>query len=164
MAIAHSLTFAISVHVQSHCLGGFLIKIVVGDDGLDVGEEVNVDFEVPHPDYNFGTDNYDIGLIFLKKSISTYIPLLAINDDSSSPEPGATVEVMGWGDTSPEKSVRDMPDELMIVELQVISNGECEKAKSGEDSYKNSIFEDMVCTKSQGNDAADACQGDSGED
>ncbi len=145
-------------------MGGFIIKIVVGDDGLDVGEEVDVDSVVPHPKYDFGTDNYDIGLIFLTESISTDVPLLAINDDSSSPEPGATVFVMGWGDTNPDKSEREMPDELMVVELQVMSNEECEKATSGVDSYNGYIFDDMVCTESPGNDVVDACQGDSGED
>ena len=148
--------------MRSHCLGGFLVKIVVGDDGLDIGEEVAVDYEVKHPDYDVSLDNYDIGLVFLKESVTTDIPLLALNNDDSFPEPGSTVRVMGWGDTDPETKVQDMPDELMLVELQVISNEECDKAKSGEESYKGSIFDNMICTESQEN-VADACQGDSGE-
>ena len=148
--------------MRSQCLGGFLVKIVIGDDGLDIGEEIAIDYEVKHPDYDVSLDNYDIGLVFLKESVTTDIPLLALNNDDSFPEPGSTVRVMGWGDTDPETKVQDMPDELMLVELQVISNEECDKAKSGEESYKGSIFDNMICTESQEN-VADACQGDSGE-
>ena len=129
---------------------------------MDVGEEISVDYEVKHPDYDISLDNNDIGLVFLKESVSSDVPLLALNDDDSFPEPGAAVLVMGWGDTNPEKEIQDMSNELMIVELQVISNKDCDKAESGKDSYKGYISDDMICTESQGN-VADACQGDSGE-
>jgi secreted trypsin-like serine protease len=146
--------------LQSHCLGGYITRIVVGDDGLDVGEEIAVKFEMAHPDYDFDLDKNDIGLIFLQKPVTIDLPLLRPNDDSSLPVPGSTVYVMGWGDTDPTKSIQNMPDELMIVELEVISNADCEKAESGTDSYDGYISDDMLCTEYEGQDA---CQGDSGE-
>ncbi|KAL3763296.1 hypothetical protein ACHAWU_008999 [Discostella pseudostelligera] len=66
---------------------------------------------------------------------------------------------MGWGDTDAARSIQNMPDELMIVELEVISNADCEKAESGTDSYNGYISDDMLCTEHEGQDA---CQGDSG--
>jgi len=153
------LTFVIS-NTRSHCLGGYITRIVVGDDGLDVGEEIAIKLEVAHPEYDFGLDKNDIGLIFLQKSVAIDVPLLRLNDVSSLPAPGSTVYVMGWGDTDAARSIQNMPDELMIVELEVISNADCEKAESGTDSYDGYIFDDMLCTEHEGQDA---CQGDSGE-
>ncbi|KAL7444465.1 hypothetical protein ACHAXH_008913 [Discostella pseudostelligera] len=148
-----------TVLTAAHCLGGYITRIVVGDDGLDVGEEIAVKFEMAHPDYYFDLDKNDIGLIFLQKPVTIDLPLLRPNDDSSLPVPGSTVYVMGWGDTDPTKSIQNMPDELMIVELEVISNADCEKAESGTDSYDGYISDDMLCTEYEGQDA---CQGDSG--
>lgn len=153
------LTFAIS-NTPSHCLGGYITRIVVGDDGLDVGEEIAVKLEVAHPNYDYDLDKNDIGLIFLQKSVTIDVPLLKLNDVSSLPVPGSTVYVMGWGDTDAAKSIQNLPDELLIVELEVISNADCEKAESGTDSYNGYISDDMLCTEHEGQDA---CQGDSGE-
>lgn len=125
-----------------------------------MGEEVAVKFEVVHPAYDFGTDQNDFGLIFLEESVTSDIPLLRLNDDSSLPEIGSTAYVMGWGDTDQADASVSLPDELMIVGLPVISNEECDNAESGADSYSGYIFDNMLCTAS---DNEDACQGDSGE-
>ena len=146
--------------VRSHCLGGFVSIAAVGDDVLGMGEEIAVQFEVVHPDYDFGTDQNDIGLIFLEGSVTSDIPLLTLNDDSSLPEIGSTCYVMGWGDTDQSDASVSLPDELMIVGLPVISNQDCDNASSGGDSYAGYIFDNMLCTASEGEDA---CQGDSGE-
>lgn len=155
------LTFApYSSYIYSHCLGGFISIAAVGDDLLGRGEEIAVTFEAIHPDYDFGTDQNDFGLIFLEESVSIDIPLLRLNDDSSLPEIGSTAYVMGWGDTDEDEFSVSLPDELMIVGLPVISNEDCDNSESGEDSYAGTIFENMLCTASEGEDA---CQGDSGE-
>ena len=73
------LTFAIS-NTQSHCLGGYVTRIVVGDDGLDVGEEIAVKLEVAHPNYDYDLDKNDIGMIFLQTSVTIDVPLLKLYD------------------------------------------------------------------------------------
>ena len=114
---------------------------------------------VKHPKYNDSTDEYDIGLLFLENSTTLDISLPSLNNDNSFPAPSSTTHVMGWGDTD-EGNDQIMSDELMIVDLQVISNEDCEEAKGGGVSYKNWIYDDMLCTYTEGQDA---CQGDSGK-
>ena len=73
---------------------------------------------------------------------------------------------MGWGDTNVATGNQEFTDSLMVVDLQVISNTLCEMAEGvkedggGTVDYNGWIFEDMLCTSSEGKDA---CQGDSGE-
>ena len=134
--------------------------MAVGNDVLGEGEEIAVKEEVVNPDYNSGTDQYDFGLIFLEASVALDIPLLQLNDDSSFPDVGSTSYVMGWGDTDESDASQSLPDELMVVSLPVISNDDCENTETGGDTYVGFIFDDMICTASDG---TDACQGDSGE-
>lgn len=71
---------------------------------------------------------------------------------------------MGWGDTDPDDSKTEVSNNLLEVDLPVISNSECRDAKGTVDgyygSYQNYIFKSMICTFRPGQDA---CQGDSGE-
>lgn len=154
-----SLVAKDTVLTAAHCLGGFVSIAAVGDDVLGMGEEIAVKFEVVYPDYDSGTDQNDFGLMFLERSVSSDIPLLTLNDDSSLPEIGSTCYVMGWGDTDQTDAGVSLSDELMIVGLPVISNQDCDNASSGGDSYAGYIFDNMLCTASEGEDA---CQGDSG--
>lgn len=132
----------------------------VGSDVLGEGHEIAVKSELIHPDYDSSTDQNDFGLIFLEESTTLDITLLRLNDDSSFPEIGSTAYVMGWGDTDPDDFSVETPDELMIVGLPVMSNEDCANAESGDGSYAGTIFDNMLCTESDGEDA---CQGDSGE-
>lgn len=56
--------------------------------------------------------------------------------------------------------VKTLRETLMVVDLQVISNEDCENAERGEVNYKGWIYDNMMCTYTGD---SDACQGDSGK-
>lgn len=118
---------------------------------------------VGHPQYDENTDQFDIGLLFLENSTPLNISFPRLNQNNSLPALGSVTHVMGWGDMV-EGDEQEVSDELMAADLEVISNKRCKKADGvvdGRDiSYENWIFNDMLCTFSEGKDA---CQGDSGK-
>ena len=124
------------------------------------GERIGVRKEVKHPNY------YDIGLVFLERPTELNISLVKVNDDMSYPAAGTVAHVMGWGDIEKADDIETYSDVLMVVDLEVITNEQCEHAESGEDagkgarSYEGKIYDSMLCTFTEGKDA---CQGDSGE-
>ena len=67
--------------------------------------------------------------------------------------------VMGWGYVNPGSSLETV-DELHIVSVDVISNEECETITKDGQNYEGQIYDNMMCTSTEGQDA---CQGDSGE-
>jgi trypsin len=144
----------------AHCAGG-KYKAVIGRHDLDTddGEEIDVAIEMSHPDYDdYLTDN-DFMLLFLSRSTTEDVELVKVNSDVVSV--GEDVTVMGWGNMHPD---RDMPaDELMEVEVSIISNEECDdssgKIDGDKENYHDQITENMVCAKDSGEDS---CQGDSG--
>ena len=110
-----------------------------------------------HPDYNSVTNEYDIGLLFLEQT-TLDIELPRVNQGVGFPLAGSTTHVLGWGNT--REGGYSVAQELMRVDLNVISNDECEKAELDNDhNYEGAIYEDMMCTDSG---EQDACQGDSG--
>jgi len=78
------------------------------------------------------------------------------------PQVGEKTHVMGWGDII-AGDAQQVSETLMITDLRVISNQQCKsmtKQKDGQAvSYNDWIYEDMLCTFTEGQDA---CQGDSG--
>jgi len=145
------------VLTAAHCMGG-RFSVRIGSDDVDEGELIRTRRAVVHPDYDSNTDEYDVALVFLERPTSLPIPLVRVNDDNSYPSEGATAVSMGWGDTDAGDRT-ELPDNLMAVDLQVITNRECENAKSGGESYAGWIYDSMICTFTKGKDA---CQGDSG--
>jgi len=146
-----------TVLTAAHCLRDSL-TVALGRDNVDGGERIRAIKAMKHPRYNEDTDEYDIGLLFLENATTLDIPLPTLNDDNSFPSPGSTTYSMGWGDIDSGSNL-EFPDELMIVDLQIISNEDCENAEEGGKGYRNWIFDDMLCTFTDGHDA---CQGDSG--
>merc|ERR1712007_235743 len=66
----------------------------------------------------------------------------------------------GWGVTSPSGG-GGVSDKLMTVDVNAISNNDCNNHGSGQNSYKGQISDHMLCAKvPQG--GKDSCQGDSG--
>lgn len=62
-------------------------------------------------------------------------------------DPSTSVTVMGWGDTHISDYVSELADELMEVEVQTISNRECERSSGNiggwEDNYHDQITDNM---------------------
>ena len=143
----------------SHCVrDDESITVVIGGNAVDEGEIIRVINAVKHGSYNTITDGYDVGLLFLEHLTTLDITLPILNYDNEFPSPGATTYAMGWGDTD-VLTYEQVSDWLMIVDLEVISNDDCNAAEKGGVSYKNWVTDDMMCTYSENQDA---CQGDSG--
>eukprot|EP00579_Thalassiosira_antarctica_P010214 CAMPEP_0201908604 /NCGR_PEP_ID=MMETSP0903-20130614/669_1 /ASSEMBLY_ACC=CAM_ASM_000552 /TAXON_ID=420261 /ORGANISM="Thalassiosira antarctica, Strain CCMP982" /LENGTH=646 /DNA_ID=CAMNT_0048442989 /DNA_START=76 /DNA_END=2016 /DNA_ORIENTATION=+ len=138
-------------------------KAVIGrhDLNTDEGEEMKVASTLRHPEYNDITTNNDIMLVFLEEPTDQSAEFVKLNYDASSPEISAPVTVAGWGLTGvAESSVSDV---LMTVEVNTISNEECEQSDGliggWPASYDGKITDNMLCAK---DDGEDSCQGDSG--
>lgn len=112
--------------------------------------------EFPHPDYNaFKSDN-DFGLIILTES-ATNVDVVKLNPQSSFPSVGSTVTVAGFGDTAQSDFSTVLPESLMKVNVNVISNADCEDSSDGFENYYNAITSNMLCARvNQG--GKDACQ------
>eukprot|EP01083_Nonionella_stella_P281876 959342_1 len=65
---------------------------------------------------------------------------------------------MGWGDTDISSASR-LSDVLMNVQVNAISDNECDASSDGQDNYNGQINEYMLCAKAN---SKDSCQGDSG--
>eukprot|EP00594_Rhizosolenia_setigera_P005918 CAMPEP_0178948684 /NCGR_PEP_ID=MMETSP0789-20121207/5615_1 /TAXON_ID=3005 /ORGANISM="Rhizosolenia setigera, Strain CCMP 1694" /LENGTH=170 /DNA_ID=CAMNT_0020629089 /DNA_START=351 /DNA_END=863 /DNA_ORIENTATION=+ len=83
-------------------------------------------------------------------SNSTYSPV-KYDDGSADTSSGVDVVVMGWGTTTSGGQSSDL---LLEVELDAISNAECENEYGA-----GEITDDMLCASRAGKDS---CQGDSG--
>jgi len=83
-----------------------------------------------------------------------------LNHNPTTPEESAPVTVMGWGDIDPSDG-QELSDSLMEVEVNVISNKECDDSDGKFGSYKDSITSNMLCAREEGG-GEDSCQGDSG--
>ena len=152
------------VLTAAHCLGGAIDVVINRHDFNDSdGELIYAKWQIEHPQYNINTDEYDIALIVLERPVRNAVPLIKLNDDNSFPFPGTIAHVMGWGDTNGNPNTnKPFPDEMQIVDLEIISNGQCENMAIGGDSYGKygfGIFESNICTYAENKDA---CQGDSG--
>jgi len=150
----------------AHCRGG-QYNITVGRHALDSddGETIAMESETSHPEYDPYTTNNDFMLVFLEHPISDQnLQFVKVNSDASSPGIGAPVWVMGWGDVAQPDDVFEAATVLMEVEVNVITNEECD-ASSGtigdgeEMNYNDQITDAMLCARDYGEDA---CQGDSG--
>ena len=111
---------------------------------------VGINRVVNHPDYDQGTYDNDIALIFLDNSVPNKVATL--NTDSDLENEGTMATVIGWG-----KLVEggDPSLDLMHVDVPIVSNQTCS------DNYGEgyNITDGMLCAGLAGKDS---CQGDSG--
>ncbi|KAL3823948.1 hypothetical protein ACHAXA_007919 [Cyclostephanos tholiformis] len=146
------------VITAAHCVRDGSVTAVIGGNTVDEGEKINVIKSVTHDNYNSITDGYDVGLLILESSTTLDITFPVLNIDNDYPSAGATTYAMGWGDTD-VTTYEKVSDWLMVVDLEVITNEDCNAAEEGDVSYRNWVTDDMMCTYSENRDA---CQGDSG--
>ena len=147
----------------AHCQGG-QYQITVGRHGLEDndGESIDVLTEIPHPDYDDYTTDNDFMLLFLKDSVTVDVKMVKVNSDVNVPEVDAAVTVVGWGDTDITDEV-EMPIYLQEVEVNVVSNEECNASDGPYGTYEEAggITDNMLCAREEGG-GEDSCQGDSG--
>ena len=126
----------------AHCQGSSY-NVVIGRHALDsnVGEEIRMIAEVPHPDYNPVLTDNDFMLVFLETPVSQDAEFVKINSDASGPEIDAPVTVMGWGDMDEADDVSTLSNVLLEVDVNIISNEECKQSNGTiggwEDNYHN---------------------------
>ncbi len=148
----------------AHCQGG-QYQITVGRHGLtdDDGETIDVETEIPHPDYDDATTDNDFMLLFLKDSVTVDVKMVQVNPDASVPEVGDPVTVVGWGDTDISEEEMEMATHLQEVEVNAVSNEECNASDGPHGTYEEAggITENMLCAREEGG-GEDSCQGDSG--
>jgi trypsin len=150
------------VLTAAHCQGGrYSVKLgaTKWDSG---GQEIDMQKEVPHPGYNDRTTDKDYMLVLLDKpaTLNSDVKLVKLNSQNAKPGAYDKVTVLGWGVTTPSGN-GGVSDKLMTVDVNAISNNDCENHGSGQDSYDGQISDHMLCAKvPQG--GRDSCQGDSG--
>jgi trypsin len=146
----------------AHCQGG-QYSATVGRHSFndDDGETIAVGKEVPHPLYDDSTTDNDFMLVFLSSNVTVNVATVKLNPDSTVPEVGADVTVVGWGDTDPSDEGFEAPTELQEVEVNTMTNEDCNASDGPYGTYEQSggITENMLCAADKGEDS---CQGDSG--
>jgi trypsin len=152
------------VLTAAHCQGG-TYDVVIGRHYLNSnsGESIPMKKETPYPKYNDKTTDGDWMLVLLERPTKQNVPFIKLNSDKNSPSVGEDVTVMGWGDTTSDDYTQELADALMSVDVNVISNSDCDASEGTingwSDSYKGQITSNMLCAADRGQDS---CQGDSG--
>jgi hypothetical protein len=95
---------------------------------------------VAHPSYDSGTNGYDFAVLILEETTTIDITLLHLNNNNDLPPPESRTHVLGWGVTDDGS----FADELLIVDLAVISNEDCNNGELGEDNCNGQIFDDIL--------------------
>lgn len=154
------------VLTAAHCQGGSY-DVVLGRHDLDSGsgQKIRMARELPHPEYKRKSTDNDFMVVFLKSAatLNRDVDTVTLNDDSSIPEVGRGVTVMGWGDTDIRDIVLKLSDVLREVQVNIVSNSDCDDSSGTIDGdredYNGKITQNMLCAR--GN-RQDSCQGDSG--
>ena len=150
----------------AHCQGGrYSVALGRHDLRTNEGQEIRMKKELPHPNYDEFTTDFDFMLVFLRSpaTLNGKVSLVKLNDDPSVPYVGESVTPMGWGDIDRRDDVSKLSDKLMKVQVNVISRRECDDSSGTidgyHDSYNGQITQNMLCASSP---RKDSCQGDSG--
>jgi trypsin len=144
----------------AHCAGVFPTAgmFLGGIDlsGDDAPEDLVVEHEYIHPNFNANTLENDILLLKLQRSASgtTIQPIASINTNAAVPADGSFVTTIGFGATAEDGA---LAAHLQTVSITVIDGSTC----AVEYSTQNALISEevMICAADTGKDA---CQGDSG--
>lgn len=160
-----SLIAADVVLTAAHCEYPDLLAVIKRHDLNDSndGASINVKESLPHPNYAWYTDDNDFMLLFLRDPAPQDATFVKLNSNSNFPADGEPVTVMGHGLTDPTNF--EANEELLEVEVNIVSNEECKESEGYVDStfeygsYDGYITDNMMCAADVGEES---CQGDSG--
>ena len=149
------------VLTAAHCVDNFAVdmnparlEVVAGTlEYASGGEQIGVTEIVVHPNWNDDTMDHDAALLRLASPATLGQPIDLMAGDDEAPV-GVNVRVSGWGATS---EGGPGSDELLFVEVPVVSTDEC----NAPESYDGAITEAMFCAGGR-EGGIDSCQGDSG--
>jgi secreted trypsin-like serine protease len=148
------------VGVDGNTLSGGLKKLAVPVRGYSEHPKFKLAFPFAHRRPQDATAVNDVGLILLKKPITTIAPVrLAGAGDGALETGGAAAAILGYGMTAPESETGPPIAPLQQGALTVLGAGDCEKA------YPRAIEATMLCTADLAHQAPPfvmACPGDSG--
>ena len=134
----------------AHCQGHFRSVQIGRHDLADLSspfETFTIIEEIPHPNYNRQTTDYDFMMIKLSGN-SAYAPVVLDNGGGDFLTDGTDLIAMGWGSTRNDGRTSDV-----LLEVEVDVDSSC-------GSYpESSITPRMFCAGRRGKDS---CQGDSG--
>lgn len=148
----------------AHCVvGGVKSKLSVSwgnseDEISQKSAEVLAVF--PHEDFNEGTLNNDIALLYLSDNIErepSVKPIKYFEDDNSVPEVGSDVTVIGRGNTTSSGNMYF--NQIRKIDLQVLSNEYCTSRPS---VYGVDPDLQFCASKNIEEGGYASCQGDSG--
>jgi hypothetical protein len=149
------------VGVDGNALKGGQEKLAVPVRGYSVHPGFKLSFPFEHKRAQDAIAVDDVGLILLKRPITSIAPVrLAGAGDAALEAPGAAAAILGYGLTAPETAT-SIPPRLPLQQgaLSVIGAGDCEAA------YPRAIEPAMLCTADRAAQAPPfvmACPGDSG--
>jgi secreted trypsin-like serine protease len=151
------------VLTAAHCVDNSMVQndpkrldVIAGTLEYKVGgERTDVEKIIVHPKWKqTGTQfDFDAALLKLKTPVASVQPIKPISPTGTLPE-GPTVRVTGWGAIS---EGGPGSDKLLMVDVPVISNDECNKPES----YDGRVSAQMFCAGAR-EGGMDSCQGDSG--
>jgi len=157
------------VLTAAHCLGGSY-KVIIGKslDSFSSSSSSSSSKtklkEMKHPQYDENNSNNDYGLIFLSSEVTVTTTaqqqqIVTLNQDNAYPPVGSTVTAMGWGDTNPTDEIVMASSTLQQVNLNIISNVDCEDSTDGGGiNYEGQITNNMICAHDVKGGGKDACQ------
>ena len=170
------------VLTAAHCLGGSY-KVIIGKslDSFSSSSSSSSSSktklkEMKHPQYDENNSNNDYGLIFLTSEVTVTTTangdavqqqqqqqqqqqIVTLNQDNAYPPVGSTVTALGWGDTDPTDEIVMASSTLRQVNLNIISNVDCEDSTDGGGiNYEGQITNNMICAHDVKGGGKDACQ------
>jgi len=133
-----------------------LVTVYLGSDTAAEGDEHAVSAVTIHPDYDPASSAGDIALLTLDEpATQPALPIIDPSTDSASYAVGRPATVIGWGATAEDG---DTSDQLLEVEVPVVSDADCDDANS----YDGSLVTDVMLCAGLAAGGKDSCQGDSG--
>ena len=142
------------VLTAAHCFGTWFGDAIMGSTeirGQDGAEQVPIESENPHPDFDNVTFENDIMIIKLENPSTA--PVITLNTDPDLPPDGLTTTVIGFGTTT---DGGDVSSELLEVDVQTFDFDTCE------DNLAVPLFPDTQICAGDLDGGRDSCQGDSG--
>lgn len=149
------LTAAHCVYRSGRMRSPSSFNIVLGVSHLSSGqgEEVKIAKVIPHPEYDTETNNMDIALLRLERSVS--YPTIEMGNAALLDEQAQTqLLTLGWGTTE----YVERSDVLLQVNVPFVDAETCNSVYT---AYGYAILDGMICA-GYAEGGKDACSGDSG--
>ena len=159
----------------AHCHQPMIeVKAVIGRHDLrntNVGEEIIVKEQIPHPQYDEASTDYDYMIMILERDATEVTDFVKVSSEFVGED--VSVTTMGYGDTYSPHDIKYPAPILQEAEVFTYTNEDCD-ATTGtlggteshgwmvggvDGSYQGMISDQMLCASDIGKDS---CYGDSG--